>query len=157
MAAIFQTKFWNGWNGWILIRISLKFVSNGFKWQYSNIVADNGLVSIRREAIIWTNDGLVYWRIYAVLGLSELSQIVANHFLIFNNNDIIFPEIPVILHVLSRILAAMKIKQAKMLSERFAMFRITFFWEYYYLAPSSISWQSYSITLTIFELIKNGT
>ena len=25
-----------------------------------------------RQTIIWTNDGLVYWRIYASLGLNEL-------------------------------------------------------------------------------------
>ena len=25
------------------------------------------------EAIIWTNDDLVYWRIYALLGLNELT------------------------------------------------------------------------------------
>ena len=28
----------------------------------------------RRQAIIWTNDGIVYWRIYASLGLNELTQ-----------------------------------------------------------------------------------
>ena len=27
---------------------------------------------IRRQAIIWTNDGLVWWRIYVSLGLNEL-------------------------------------------------------------------------------------
>ena len=26
-----------------------------------------------RQAIIWTNDGLVYWRIYASLGFNELT------------------------------------------------------------------------------------
>ena len=30
------------------------------------------MVPSRRQAIIWTNDGLVYWRIYASLRLSEL-------------------------------------------------------------------------------------
>ena len=25
------------------------------------------------QAVIWTNDGLVYWRIYALLSLSELT------------------------------------------------------------------------------------
>ena len=30
--------------------------------------------SIRRQAIIGTNDCLVYWRIYASLGLNEISE-----------------------------------------------------------------------------------
>ena len=30
-------------------------------------------MTVRRQPIIWTNDGLVYWRIYASLGLNELS------------------------------------------------------------------------------------
>ena len=29
------------------------------KWQYSSIDSDNGMVAIRRQAIIWTNDGLL--------------------------------------------------------------------------------------------------
>ena len=33
---------------------------------------DNGLVPTRRQAIILTNDGLVYWCIYASLSLNEL-------------------------------------------------------------------------------------
>ena len=33
---------------------------------------DNGLTRNRWQAIIWTNGGLVYWRIYASLGLNEL-------------------------------------------------------------------------------------
>ena len=40
--------------------------------QYSSIGPDDGLTPTRRQAIIWTNDGLVYWRIYAPLGLNEL-------------------------------------------------------------------------------------
>ena len=52
MAAIFQTIF-----------------SNRF---LSSIGLDNGLAGTRRQAIIWTNDGLGYWRIYASLGLNEL-------------------------------------------------------------------------------------
>ena len=34
--------------------------------------SDNGLALPRRWDIIWTNDGIVYWHIYASLGLSEL-------------------------------------------------------------------------------------
>ena len=31
------------------------------------------LSSYMEQAIIWTNDGLVYWRIYASLGPNELT------------------------------------------------------------------------------------
>ena len=42
--------------------------------QYDSIGADNGLALNRRQAIIWTNDGQVYWRIYASLCLNELNE-----------------------------------------------------------------------------------
>ena len=38
----------------------------------ASIGSDSGLVSIRRQAIIWSNDGLFYWRMYALLSRSEL-------------------------------------------------------------------------------------
>ena len=38
-----------------------------------NIGSDNGLTPVRRQAIIWINDGPVYWHIYASLGLTELN------------------------------------------------------------------------------------
>ena len=37
-------------------------------WQWPNIGLDNGLVPNMRQAIIWTNDDSIHWRIYAVLG-----------------------------------------------------------------------------------------
>ena len=40
----------------------------------SIIGSDNGLAPSRWQAIIWTNDGIVYWRIYASLGLNELKN-----------------------------------------------------------------------------------
>ena len=43
-------------------------------WLYSGIGTDNGLLPIRRQAIIWTNDGLVNWRIYTSLGLDDLTH-----------------------------------------------------------------------------------
>ena len=46
--------------------------SLGTNWQYVSIGSGNGLAPVRRQAIIWTNDGLVYWRIYSSLGLNEL-------------------------------------------------------------------------------------
>ena len=47
--------------------------SLGLDWQYVTIGSDNGLAPNRRQAIIWTNDGLIYWHIYASLSLNELS------------------------------------------------------------------------------------
>ena len=37
-----------------------------------SIGLDNGLAPSRRQVIIWTNDGIVYRRIYASLGHNEL-------------------------------------------------------------------------------------
>ena len=34
--------------------------------------SDNGLAPNRRQAIIWTNVGMLYWHIYVSLGLIEL-------------------------------------------------------------------------------------
>ena len=54
----------------ILIRISLKFVPKG---PIKNIPVLVHIMSPdRRQAIIWTNAGLVHWRIYAALGGDEL-------------------------------------------------------------------------------------
>ena len=45
-------------------------IAEGVTYKYANFSSDNGLRSIRRQAIvIWTNDDLVCWRIYASLGL----------------------------------------------------------------------------------------
>ena len=45
----------------------------GSNWQCVIIGLDNGLASNRRQAIIWTNDGIVYWHMYVSLGLTELT------------------------------------------------------------------------------------
>ena len=42
--------------------------------QYSSIGSDNGLAPVRQQAIIWTNDGLVYRCIYASLSRNELTH-----------------------------------------------------------------------------------
>ena len=65
---IFQCIFLNE-NVWILTTIWLKFVPN---WQKCSIVSDNGLAVNRQQAIIWTNEGLSWWLIYASLGLNEI-------------------------------------------------------------------------------------
>ena len=69
----FKYKFVNG-NGLISVK---KITEICFVWssqQYFSIDSDNGLVSIKQQAIIWTNDGIVYWRIYASLDLNELTH-----------------------------------------------------------------------------------
>ena len=38
------------------------FIVNLSIYQYYNVGSGNGLAPNRRHAIIWTNDGLVYWR-----------------------------------------------------------------------------------------------
>ena len=49
--------------------------NNLFCQECSNIGSENGLAPRRRQAIIWINGGLVYWRMYASVGLNELMQI----------------------------------------------------------------------------------
>ena len=48
--------------------------SYGFNYQYANIGSDNGLSPSRWQAIIWTNDSLVYWCIYVSLSFNELNN-----------------------------------------------------------------------------------
>ena len=52
---IFKCIFLNE-NAWISIKIPLKFIPEGLIYI---IGSDNGLTTIRRQAIIWTTDGLV--------------------------------------------------------------------------------------------------
>ena len=54
----------------ISIKISLRFVPEG---QKPTIGLDNGLMANRRQAIIWTNAGMIHWHIYAALGGDELT------------------------------------------------------------------------------------
>ena len=53
----------------------MEICSLGSNWQHVIIGSDNGLAQNRRQAIIWTNDGLVNMRIYASLSLKELKRI----------------------------------------------------------------------------------
>ena len=43
--------------------------SLGFNWKHSSIGSNNGLAPNRRQAIIWANVDMMYWRIYASLCL----------------------------------------------------------------------------------------
>ena len=73
MAAISQTIYSNVFHK--ILNFNYNFTeiwSLWFNWQYGSIGSDNGLAPDRRQAIIWTNDGLCQWRIYASLGLNEL-------------------------------------------------------------------------------------
>ena len=87
MANIFQMTFSNtfSWMNtfelllrfhWILfLRVELTI--------FQHCGSDDGLALTRWQAIIWTNDGLIYWRICASLGLSELTLLSNSH-----NHDI---------------------------------------------------------------------
>ena len=63
---------------YILIKISLvcSWGSND-----NNPALDNGLVSNRQQAIIWTNVHPIYWWIYAALGGDELNMIIHRSFI----------------------------------------------------------------------------
>ena len=50
----------------LFLRVQLTIV------QYISIGSNKGLSPVRRQAIIWTNGGLVYWGIYMSLDLNEL-------------------------------------------------------------------------------------
>ena len=56
----------------------IEIYSQWFIEQNASIGLDNGLVPNRRQAIIWTNDCLVYWRIYASLEFSGLGPKTAS-------------------------------------------------------------------------------
>ena len=60
-------------NDRISIQISLKKIYyQESNWQYASIGSGNGLAPNRRQAITWTTDSPVHWRIYAALGGDEL-------------------------------------------------------------------------------------
>ena len=47
-------------------------------WQHSSIGSDNGLAPNRRQTIMWSYVGMLYWRTYASLGPNELSSVFHN-------------------------------------------------------------------------------
>ena len=47
--------------------------SIGSDWQYVIIGSDNDMETNRRQAIVWTNDDLVFWRMYASRGFNGLN------------------------------------------------------------------------------------
>ena len=75
MGNIFQTIFSNefSWMEMIDFEYSLaEFCSSGSYWQ-KYVSIHNDVAPNRRQSIIWTNDGLGWWRIYASLGLNQLT------------------------------------------------------------------------------------
>ena len=79
MATISQTAFSNAFflneNDCILIRISLK---HGPNCPIITMLALIQIMAWRRQAIIWTKGGIVYWCICAPLGLNALKLL--SHF-----------------------------------------------------------------------------
>ena len=77
MAAILQMTFSNAFS-WIKFTVFysyfIKTYSQGSNYEYAIIGSDDGLTPCRRQAIIWTNDGLGWWHICASLGLNELTM-----------------------------------------------------------------------------------
>ena len=84
MVNIFQTTFPNAFS-WMkmfdfctqfhlsfFLRVQLTIRQHWFRY--------NGLALNRRQAIIWTNDGLIWWHTHAPLGLNELTKL---HFHMF--------------------------------------------------------------------------
>ena len=54
--------------------MSLIFFSYGSNRQYLIIGLDNDLLLDRTQAIIWTNDGQIHWRIYVALAEDEVKE-----------------------------------------------------------------------------------
>ena len=74
----FQTHFLS-WQFRILIQFSLNFVRMvpiNNKLALVHIMAWH---QIGRQATIWTNDGLIYWHIYASLSLNDLNIQITNY------------------------------------------------------------------------------
>ena len=82
---IFKCNFFHG-NDCVLIKLPLKFVPKGSNDNtpvFVHITAWQ-LAPKRRQTIISTNDGIVYWRIYASFGLSVIIHCNETHWLQHN-------------------------------------------------------------------------
>ena len=51
--------------------------------QYSSINSDNDLAPTRRQAIIWNNDALVYWRIHMCVRVCVRDVWILRHLILF--------------------------------------------------------------------------
>ena len=75
MATISQTKFSSAFRWMTTYDFQMKFpemCSLWSTWHYGSICLDTSMALNRLQAIIWTNDGILYWRIYALLGLNTV-------------------------------------------------------------------------------------
>ena len=75
MADIRRQHFQEHFLEWKLLNFNHNFTeicSLEFNWQYGSIGSDNGLAMHRRQAIIWTNDGIGYWRRYVSLMMTQV-------------------------------------------------------------------------------------
>ena len=63
--------------------------------QYASVCTDNGLAPNRRQVIIWTIDGLAYWRIYAPVGLKDLMHKYDAHGPFITATVIPQPQLPI--------------------------------------------------------------
>ena len=73
-----QTTFSNAFPWMKILSYCSNFIEICSQWsnnQYTSNGLDNGLVPNRRQALIWINGSLVYRRIYASLGLNELTTV----------------------------------------------------------------------------------
>ena len=77
MAAIFQMTCWSGFLWMKMHEFRLRFhwsLFLGVQLIIFQLGSDNGLSPTRRQAIIWTNDGLGYRHINVLHGLNELTH-----------------------------------------------------------------------------------
>ena len=74
--ATLQMTF-SSWVSWMKIIIFHRFFPQGSINDNPAFGSDNGLAPNRRQAIICTNDALVYWRTYASLGIHELVALLS--------------------------------------------------------------------------------
>ena len=65
----------------VFIQIALKFVHE----QWAIIGLDNGVVLNQRQAIIWTNNGPLYWRTCASSGLNGLMISPRTNWVLYKN------------------------------------------------------------------------
>ena len=72
MATILKYIFLNE-NVWIPIQIHF-LCSKWPHWQLTSLGWDNHVAPKKPQAIIWTSDGLIYWRIYASFGLIDMNR-----------------------------------------------------------------------------------
>ena len=112
---------------WKLLNFKWYFIelcSLGSNWQYVIIGSYNGLALDWWQAIIWTNDGLVYSHIYASLGLNELISNKAWDFhKILRNLEVFRSDLWIILIVVRQIFLEVELRKFTSLSMSKTVFK----------------------------------